>query len=186
MKYSHRLAATGAIMVLLMFNACATTYPNRLPLGEAFPEVSGQSLAGEEKDIPAVFSGDTVILLIAYKMDSQFDVDRWLIGLDMHAVENKVYELPTIQGLFPRMFQTTIYNGMRKGIPKELWGGVITIYADGARVQEFTGNENPNNTRVIVLNEQGQIIYYHDRGFSVLALKELLRVLGEKQAEPTR
>jgi len=162
---------------LFFIVGCATTYTNRNPVGETFPSVSGQTLEEEEVNLPELFSGSEVILLLAYKMDTQFDVDRWLIGLDQTKTDVKVYELPTIQGLFPRMFSTFIDEGMRSGIPKELWGGVITIYADGAELQEFTGNENPNNSRAVLLNKDGEIIYFYDRGFSVLALNEIRNAL---------
>jgi hypothetical protein len=108
--------------------------------------------------------------------NTQFDIDRWLIGLDMKEVDVVAYELPAIAGMFPRMFSTKIDDGMRRGIPKELWGGVITIYKDGEKVQEFTGNENPNNARVMLLDAQGKIVYFYDRGFSVKALNELIEV----------
>ena len=120
-----------------------------------------------------LFKDSNVVLLLGYKQDSQFDIDRWLIGLDMTETKIKACEIPTIQGLIPRMFKSSIDNGMRKGIPKELWGGVITIYGDGATVQEFTGNQNPNNARVLLLDKDGKVIYFHDRGFSVQALNEL-------------
>ncbi|MAD89569.1 MAG: hypothetical protein CMK64_07665, partial [Pseudoalteromonas sp.] len=68
----------------------------------------------------------------------------------------------------------------RRGIPKELWGGVITIYEDGEKIQAFTGNENPNNARVMLLDKNGKIIYFYDRGFSVSALNEVL-ALAEAQ-----
>ena len=77
------------------------------------------------------------------------------------------------------MFQSSIDNGMRRGIPKELWGGVITVYGDGALVQEFTGNQNPNNARVLLLDQMGKVIYFHDRGFSVPALNELRDKISE-------
>ncbi len=157
---------------------CATTYTNKNPVGELFPNVSGESLEQEEIQMPEYFKGDQTVLLIGYKQDSQFDIDRWLIGLEMTETKVKVYELPTIQGMLPRMFSTFIDSGMRKGIPKELWGGVITIYADGAEIQGFTGNENPNNARVLLLNEEGKIIYFYDRGFAVPALNDLREILG--------
>ena len=69
----------------------------------------------------------------------------------MMKVPVKVYEIPTIQGMFPRMFRTTINNGMRKGIPKPIWGSVITIYDDGEKVQEFTGNENTSSPDLIAV-----------------------------------
>ena len=71
--------------------------------------------------MPEHFKGKQTLLLIGYVQDSQFDIDRWLIGLDMTKTKVDVYELPTIAGMAPRMFQTFIDNGMRRGIPKELW-----------------------------------------------------------------
>jgi len=161
------------ILFSIMLLGCSTTYVNRNPVGENFPLVNGQTLTEEERELPTYFKGSNVVLLLGYKQDSQFDIDRWLIGLDMTETEISAYEIPTIQGLFPRMFKSTIDEGMRKGIPKELWGGVITIYGDGATVQEFTGNQNPNNARVLLLDKDGKVIYFHDRGFSVPALNEL-------------
>ena len=46
----------------------------------------------------------------------------------------------------------------------------LTIYKDGIKIQEFTGNKNPNNTRVVLIDEFGKVIFFHDRGFSVKAL----------------
>jgi hypothetical protein len=166
------------LLMALTLVGCATTYTNKNPVGELFPNISGESLEKKEVNMPEYFKGSKVILLLGYKQDSQFDIDRWLIGLDMTKTKVKVFELPTIQGMLPRMFSTFIDEGMRKGIPKELWGGVITVYSDGAELQEFTGNENPNNARVILLNEQSEILYFYDRGFSVTALNELIEKLG--------
>ena len=161
------------LIMALTLVGCATTYTNKNPVGELFPNVSGESLEKKEVNMPEYFKGSKAILLLGYKQDSQFDIDRWLIGLDMTNTTVKVFELPTIQGMLPRMFSTFIDEGMRKGIPKELWGGVITVYADGAELQEFTGNENPNNALVLLLNKEGKVIYFYDRGFSVLALNKL-------------
>jgi len=166
------------VLITLSVVGCSTTYINRNPVGEIFPTVSGESLEKIEIEMPQYFNGSKVILLLGYKQDSQFDIDRWLIGLDQTETKAKIYELPTIQGLFPRMFSTFIDNGMRKGIPKELWGGVITIYSDGSVIQEFTGNENGNNARVLVIDENGKVIYFYDRGFAVSALNQLRQKLA--------
>ncbi|MDJ0832970.1 MAG: hypothetical protein QNJ69_05570 [Gammaproteobacteria bacterium] len=160
-------------LCLIFLTACSTQYPNQQLVGKQFPSITGQSLEQQELRIPEDFTGQNILFLIGYKQDSQFDIDRWLIGLDMTQTRIQAIELPTIQGMFPRMFKTQIDNGMRSGIPKELWKGVITVYRDGARVQEFTGNQNPNNARVVLLDGQGKIIYFYDRGFSVDALNDL-------------
>lgn len=164
-------------LFVLLTTACSTTYQNKSVTGKVFPSISGQSLEQKNINIPEDLNGEFTLLLIGYKQNSQFDIDRWLIGLDMTKTNIAVYELPTIQGLFPRMFSTMIDNGMRAGIPKDLWKGVITIYKNGDQIQAFTGNENPNNTRVILINKNGKILYSYDDGFSVSALNNLRDVL---------
>ncbi|UCX06156.1 hypothetical protein ACRWQN_03390 [Shewanella sp. HL-SH8] len=165
------------IAMATLLTACSTSYPNQAITGQVFPSVTGQTLEQQPMALPDDLKGKVALLLIGYKQNSQFDIDRWLIGLDMTQTQVAVYEVPTIQGLFPRMFSTFIDNGMRAGIPKPLWKGVVTVYQDGDQVQAFTGNENPNNTRVVLLDAQGKVIYFYDQGFSVDALNQLRALL---------
>lgn len=172
MKNSFKLLLCA--FALLSLAGCASyDYPVALNIGDKMISVTGESLAGEQVAIPEDFAGEHTVLFFGYKQDSQFDIDRWLIGLDMTQTKVAAYEIPTIQGMAPRMFSTFIDDGMRKGIPKPLWEGVITVYADGDKVQRFTGNQNPNNARVMLLNESGVILYFYDEGFSVDALNAL-------------
>ncbi|MFQ3267084.1 MAG: hypothetical protein ACI8SC_000153 [Colwellia sp.] len=166
-----RLILLCVFMTLIA--ACSTNHPNQDITGKKFPSISGQTLEKNSMNMPADFEEDFTLLLIGYKQNSQFDIDRWLIALDMTKTKISAYELPTIQGLFPRMFSTVIDNGMRAGIPKQLWKGVVTVYEDGDKVQAFTGNENPNNARVVLLGKNGLILYFYDDGFSVAALNQL-------------
>ncbi|MDJ0741292.1 MAG: hypothetical protein QNJ91_16375 [Gammaproteobacteria bacterium] len=161
------------IAVGLALAGCTSTFPNRNPVGEAFPPVTGQSLAGAEQRLPQAFRGRPVVLLLGFVQDAQFDIDRWLIGLDMTATTVDVYEIPTIQGMLPRVFRTRIDDGMRAGIPQDLWQAVITVYDDGETVQAFTGNANPNNARALLLDDAGDVVFFHDAGFSVAALNAL-------------
>lgn len=168
-------------LIALLIVACSTNYQNQEIQGTEFPSIKGTSLSGQEFLIPEDMKGSPTLLLVGYKQDSQFDIDRWLIGLDMKQVDVAAYEVPTIQGMLPRMFSTKIDSGMRKGIPKELWKGVITVYEDGEKVQEFTGNTLPNNTRVILLDSNSNIIYFNDKGFSVAGLNALIQALNQSK-----
>ena len=163
-----------AWVFFLFFSSCANyEYPSQVTTGDKMIEVTGQSLEGNSVVIPRDFAGQETLLLFGYKQNSQFDIDRWLIGLDMTKTNVAAYEIPTIQGMLPRMFSGFIDGGMRKGIPKNLWKGVVTVYEDGDKVQRFTGNLNPNNARVMLLDKQGNIVYFYDRGFSVEALNKV-------------
>lgn len=166
------------LLLAFILAACTQTYPNQQVQGRVFPNVKGEGLDKQIRQLPEYFSGRPTVLLLGYKQNSQFDIDRWLIGLDMTETNVDVYELPTIQGWLPRQIKGTINQGMRKGIPEELWSIVITVYDDGERLQEFTGNENPNNARVILLDGKGTVVHFYDRGFSVNELKSLRRKLS--------
>lgn len=152
---------------------CANQYPNSDPTGQMFPSVSGKTLSDQTTKIPDDFLGQPALLLLGYVQNAQFDIDRWLIGLDMSKADIETYEIPAIQGFWPGLFKEQIDNGMRAGIPEELWSIVITLYDDGEQVQRFTGNMNPNNARVVLVDSTGMILHFYDRGFSVDALNQL-------------
>lgn len=167
----HRVLLLTVTLALL--GGCATEYSNKDPIGQLFPSISGSSLDQKSYQIPQDLGDEKTLLLIGYKQNAQFDIDRWMIGIDMSGTKVSIIELPAIQGFLPRLFKSKIDEGMRSGIPEELWPVVVTVYEDGRRVQSFTGNESPSNARVVLLNDTGRVIYFYDRGFSVDALNDL-------------
>jgi hypothetical protein len=175
------------VIVLMVAQACSSAIVNREPLGENFPNVRGQSLSGDEYSIPGDFAGKPVLLLIGYKQRSQFDLDRWILGLVQLSTPVRIIELPTIKGIFPGLFANQIDNGMRKGIPKEDWGAVVTVYDEAAPIVAFTGNENGANGRIVLLDKGGKVVWFADRGYSAGQVKELdaqIRWLVENQDQP--
>jgi len=177
------LKVLSLLLFLAMATGCASPYKNQSLEGKFFPSVKGKSLDGKEFSIPEDFKGEATLFLIGYKHKSQFDIDRWFIGLDMKQTNIPTYELPTIKGMFPQMFSTLIDDGMKKGIPKSIWKGVITIYKDGKAIQKFTGNENPRSSRVVLLDDAGRIVYFHDGGFSVGELNRLIQIYKNLNAK---
>lgn len=178
MKRSQRLIlAALLIATTVAISSCSTTYPRRNPTGERFPTVRSAALDESEVVIPDNFAGKEVLLFIGYEMDSQFDIDRWLLGFSQLQVDIPIYELPTIPGMLPGMFAGVINDGMRSGIPMEDWAIVATIYDDGEKVARFTGNETPLPARVVLLDKEGQVAFFHDRGYSTNTLLQLQQVI---------
>lgn len=175
-----RCLVLAVLCFSILLTGCTTHYPNKMLDGAFFPRVSGQNLEEQTVVFPDSVAGKKTLLLLGYVQNSQFDIDRWLIGIDMTQTEIDAYELPAIQGMFPRFFKTQINQGMRNGIPKALWKGVVTIYKQGEALQKFTGNINPNNARVVLLDSQGKIIFFYDAGFSVDALNKLREKIKQK------
>jgi hypothetical protein len=78
-----------------------------------------------------------------------------------------IVELPTIPGLVPTIASKWIDDGMRAGIPREDWAAVVTLYGRSAKpVAALTGTEFPQRARVIVLDENGTIVWFDDAGFA--------------------
>ena len=155
----------------LSVTSCTASVENRNPLGELFPPTQGTSLEGEPIALPPK---EPSILLVGYVQKAQFDADRWLVGLLQVTPPAKILEVPAVAGLFPRLIAGTIDGGMRKGIPQEDWQSVVTCYgAAAADILQLTGNQNPRNIRVLLLDGEGQVRWFHDRGFSASKLLEL-------------
>ena len=170
-------AATLALGALLAMGGCATRFERRDPTGETFPTVTGTALSGEAVTIPDDFAGEPLLLLAAFDQDAQFDVDRWLLGILDAQLDVAVREVPTIPGFVPGLISGTIDAGMKRGIPSEDWGTVITVYDDGETVAQFTGSVSDNNTRVMLLDGAGRVVWFHDRGYSARELLDLRAAL---------
>lgn len=169
-------AVAGALA--LAAASCRSSWEHRDPTGEVFPSVVGESLQGERIEIPEAFRGRPVVLLVGYLQESQFDIDRWLLGLSEARVDVAVREVPTLPGLAPRVFAGWIDSGMRRGIPEEDWGAVVTVYGDGPEIAAFTGNREGLPGRVLLLDGEGRVAFFHDRGYSVGALGRLREALA--------
>jgi hypothetical protein len=161
-----------AVLILALLSSCQSAVANRDVLGQSFPAVVGESLSGERVQLPTREKAS--VLLVGYAQDAQFDADRWIFGLLQAKPEASIVELPTIPGLFPRLASGWIDSGMRSGIPSEDWSSVVTVYGSAAKtIVDFTGNEKPRNIRVLLLDSEGRVRWFHDRGFSAAKLLEL-------------
>ena len=168
------------IIVSISLFACSSyNYTSQVVLNEQLITASGETLDGTEVSIPDDFAGQAALLLFGYVHKSQFDIDRWLIGLDMTKTDIRIYELPAIKNPFAGMFSTRIDDAMREGIPREIWSDVITIYSDGDKVQRYTGNLSPKNARVLLIDDKGKVKHFYDSGFSVSALNSLRESIEE-------
>jgi hypothetical protein len=60
---------------------------------------------------------------------------------------------------------------------------VVTLYADGRRVAEFTGNQDGLPGRIVLLDRSGVVVFFHDRGYSLQSLQKLRDALARLEVE---
>lgn len=180
-----KLCFRSILVISLMLNlSCSEEFQNRNPINQEFPQVLGESLDQKLWKLPQDIKGEPSLLILGFVQKSQFDIDRWLIGLDMRQVQVKTYEVPTINGLIPQLISDRINQGMRSGIPNFLWSGVITVYKDGEALQKFTGNVRPRNARILLLDQHGKVRFFTDEGFSVPGLNRLIQSVEDLKKVP--
>lgn len=168
------------LLFSVLFLAGCRTRPNQDVTGQTFPPVQGENLKKEKVTLPDAFTGKHVVFLIGTKQNSQFDIDRWFLGFSDKGLTVPIYEIPTIEGMFPGMIAGKIDDGMRSGIPEHLWQNVVTLYGEDAKkVVKWTGNERPLNARVLLLDPEGKVLFFHDRGYSVPDLNRLCKHLPD-------
>ncbi len=186
-KYSHNIKLGFSILFVLftalLLSGCTAAHPSRIPLGEPFPHVQATVLGGEEVEIPSLFQGKQILLLVGFVQEAQFDVDRWVLALKQLKTPVAIAEIPAIQGLFPRVISGTINQGMKDGIPEEDWRIVFTVYKDSEKIAKFVGNSKPRNVRVVLLDKAGIVRWFHDRGFSADRAIELDKLAREGVAK---
>lgn len=167
------------LLVILLLTACSSAVPRRDPTGQRFPTVCGESLDGKPVTLPDIGAGAPMLLLIGYEQNTQFDLDRWIIGITQMELKVRTFEVPTIPGLIPGMVSGLIDGGMRSGIPSEDWPSVVTLYSDASKVAAFTGTDNGLPGRIVLLNKDGVVMFFHDRGYSMGSLQKLRAALSE-------
>ena len=147
---------------------------SNVKLGTLFPSVVGESLEKKSVIIPEDFKGTPVILLVGYLQKSQFDIDRWILGILQLESKTKIVEVPTIAGMMPEMVQSFINNGMRRGIPESDWKNVVTVFSDAGKIVTALGNERPMNAYVVLLDSNGAIRKTYNTGYSATNVKALV------------
>lgn len=175
-----QLLRTCMLVFTGLGTACSTSYPNQDPVGKVFPTVTGETLEKTPVTLPTAYEGAPALYMVGYVQNTQFDLDRWTIGLLQSKFPCRIVEVPAIPGLVPSMIKGTIDDGMRSGIPREDWASVVTLYGGAAEpVAKFTGNANPRNGRILLLDAEGTVVWFWDQGFSAKRVLELSKLAGE-------
>jgi hypothetical protein len=188
-RAAHLRARALYFLVLIatvVFSACVTgchsPIINRNTAGEPFPLVHGQTLDGQSVKLPETYLGRPTIYMVGYLQATQFDIDRWTIGLTQLKCGIRAIEVPTLPGLLPTQVSGWIDDGMRSGIPKEDWPAVVTVYGNQAKkIAALTGTQGPRNARVLLIDSEGVVRWSWDQGFSAKRLIELI-ALGNQLA----
>ena len=179
------LAILGLTPAFSLTGCSARTVSPSVQEGATFPSVVGESLQKKEVRIPEDFKGKPTVLLVGYTQRAQFDIDRWILGLLQLETPCQIVEVPTIAGMAPTILQDVISNGMRRGIPEEDWGSVVTVFGDAEKIVAAIGNERQQSAHVVLLDASGRIVATKQEGYSASNVKQIHELVNRLASAPT-
>ena len=135
-------------------------------------------MSRERIRLPEHLAGKPAVLLVAYRRDTQEDVDRWLQFLANDWPQVTRYEVPAIAGIIWRPLAGWIDSGMRGGVPENKWSSVVTLYGgDATRLRDFLGDYGVPSAHVVVLDANGVVAWFNAEGYSDIRAREFSDVL---------
>lgn len=128
---------------------------------QQFPEIPAETLSKKQVVFPGVTRGQYAFILIAFKRQTQGEVDSWLDPFveDFYGMENVTfYEIPMISGNWKWM-SSWIDSGMRSGVAQEKHDHVATYYGPLKGYFDYFNIRDSRTVYVFLLDKQGRVIW---------------------------
>jgi hypothetical protein len=171
-----------ALTLCVLLAGCAGTSPSaqNTPAAAApkMPVVEAETLNEKSLALPRDLPGEKTLVLIAFSQAQQKNVDTWIDGMNLNAVNFAWIETPVIDPLYG-FFSGFIQNGMRKGIPDlKARERTVTIFTKRADFLIAMGLPASTNTiYAVVVDRAGNILARAEGDFAAQKAIGLLAAL---------
>ncbi len=157
-----------------------------------FPNLAARNLQGVDVTLPAAFTGDRNIVLIAFHRNHQDLVDSWVPWLEKRAATDsglRFYELPTIGRIWAPV-RNFIDGGMAASIREPvILQRTLTIYGDVNRLTRPLGIDDRSTITLLLVDRTGTVNWQDLGGYHPDTARDLGNALRasrrrEKRANP--
>lgn len=131
----------------------------KLNIGDSFPEIKGELLSFKKITLPKHCKGKVSILIVAFKRETQAQVDTWTTPLLKEFSKNSEFqflEIPMISSLYS-WFSGYIDNGMRGGIIESMHKNVMTYYGPLGDYYSYFDVQDKKLCYLFLLDREGKI-----------------------------
>src|SRR6056297_2746567 len=128
---------------------------------QKFPSIEAETLSQKKVVFPEVTKGKYALILVAFRRQTQGQVDSWLDPFIREFGENEeitFYEIPMISNNWKWM-SGWIDSGMRAGVPQYKHDHVATYYGKLSPYFDYFEIENTRLCYVFLLDKSGEIIW---------------------------
>ena len=130
-----------------------------------FPALAARNLDGEAVDLPAGFTGERNLVLVAFRRDQQAAVDSWIAWHEALVAGHpgwRAYEVPVIATRWSPG-RAMIDGGMAKAVATgEARRRTLTVYSDVRRVTDGLAIRDTSEITVLLVDDTGAHRVAHD------------------------
>jgi hypothetical protein len=128
-------------------------------VGDTFPTLTAETLAGSEKTLPAAAAGTVTLITLAFERAAQDQIDAWAEPFLEEFADNRgisYFEVPMLKSEYKAM-SGFIDGGMRGGIPQDRHDNVMTFYGDITPYRQALGMGDAEAAYVFLVDRNGVI-----------------------------
>ena len=146
-----------------------------------FPALAARNLEGEDVALPACFTGEQNLVLVAFRREQQTAVDSWIEWYTAVAGEHPglhVYEVPVIATRWSPG-RAMIDGGMAKAVAtSEARRRTLTVYGDVRRVTDGLAIRDTSAITALLVDDAGRISWRTTGACTQAATDALLAALA--------
>lgn len=177
------MSRTPVLLLVLLTSLCwnGVLAQSPLHLGDALPEISGQTLSGKQLALPAAAAGKPAIVSFSFSKAGGKDSSLWSehIEKDFPAIGHP-YTLMMIEGA-PKFVRGMIISGSKKGMPEQAQDRCIAMDHDEDAWKKRIGFTDDNKAYVFLLGPDGKIRWKSSGAFSDAEYAGLKKEIGQIQ-----
>lgn len=177
---SRRVLLSSAIgLAVFPFVAGAQSNVAPLTLGDAMPDISGRTPAGNTLDLLAGVHGATAVIVFSFSKAAGKDARLWNDRLFKDYDANHSISVITVIMLesVPRLLRGMILSDLRSDMPARMQNNTIVSYQDEDMWKRRLAAIDDGHAIVLLVGPDGCIRWRESSGFSDVSYKELNNVL---------
>ena len=151
-----------------------------------FPHLAARDLEGRALELPDGFSGESNLVIVAFRREQQTMVDSWVAWWETFAAEDpllRCYEIPVIATRWSPA-RPVIDGGMAQAVrAQEARRRTLTVYTDVRRVTDALAIDSTDTVTVLLVGADGRVRWRTTGPATEHATSELRAALAAGSAQ---
>jgi ATP10 protein len=167
--FTFALLIAGVSMFVPQLGVAQSNAPP-LQVGDAFPQISGQTLTGKSLQLPDAAAGKPALVVFSFSRAAGKDARSWNEHLFKDFSNSKAIPVPGYQVIVlesvPKLFRSMAISGIKSNMPLAVQDRTIVSYQDEAIWKQHLAVSDENRAYIVLLGPDGHIRWRNSAAFT--------------------